>query len=446
MRAEIKYYFCIPEKVMEILPDLETLASDEIPHFNILYLKELITLIAMNQRKNEGQARLKTAYIKKLVPCYEKYFRFLIDLGVIRRTGQYIPGEVSYSYSFTPEFNSRYKYFPVNDMQLVRRIQNNNLGRNKRSKYPGQAGFIRKMTINPEAFEAVKSFPTVEKFNAGLASILKIQQKDIFYSVDNTSGRFHSNLTNLPESLRQFIRINGKQLTNIDIKNSQPYLSTILLTDPGKVSPFAKSRELSMLLQTLKCIDSIDVTMFVYLTIKGKIYEFLMEKGFAQDRREAKRQLFVIMFGPGSYWSRQHEIFESWFPSVYERFAIIKGHAKGNKFESYKRFAILLQSIEAHLVLDTILPRIYKEHPVTIAVTIHDSVMTSILTSDVEAVKKIVNDELTKFVGYKPTLKIENSNQIYSFINDNKDYREVEEEGNKGKRQYYYDPTNLVMN
>ncbi len=421
MKSDPRYTFCLPEKIMEVLPDIEALASNEIRHFNISYLKQLITLIAMNQRKDEGQAILKASYLNKLIPNYQSYIRFLIDLGVIRRSGRYVTGEKSYSDSFTPEYLSRYKYSPVDDMSMVRRIQKNVIKRHDTRKYPGQANFIRKMTIEPEALDYIQGFET-EKYNSALSSILKIQQgkEGIFFSVDNTSGRFHSNLTNLPESLRHFVEIDGKHLANIDIKNSQPYLSTILLTDPGKASQFAKSQELSMLLQSMKRIESMDVTMFNYFVFKGKIYEFLMDKGFAQDRKEAKRQLFIIMFGPGSYWSRQHEIFESWFPEVYERFGRVKGHVRGSKFENYKRFAILLQSIEAHLVLDTILSRIYKEHPGTIAVTIHDSVMTSILTSDVEIVKNIMEDELTKFVGHKPTLKVENLPQTNKYINDNK--------------------------
>jgi hypothetical protein len=446
MGNPVKYFICMPGKIVDAWPDIETLAADEIPNFNPSYLKELITLIAINQRKDEGQAKLKAKYLNKLIPHYQAYIRFLVDLGVIRRAGKYIPGEVSYSYSFTPEYASRYKYFPVDDMRLVIRIQKNNLKRHNTHKYPGQAGFIRKMTINPEVFEAVKSFPTVEKFNAGLASILKIQQGDIFYSVDNTSGRFHSNLTNLPESLRQFVRINGKQLANLDIKNSQPYLSIILLTDPGKASQFAKSKELSVLLQILKGIDSMDVKMFIYLTIKGKLYEYLMQIGFAKDRNEAKKQLFVIMFGPGSYWSNRHEIFESHFPEVYERFAIIKGHARAGKFDSYKRLAILLQSIEAHLVLDTILPKIYNEHPGTIAVTIHDSVMTSVMTNEVELVRLIMEKELTGFVGYPPTLKVENSTLSPSNIHNYEDYREKEDRNRIEGIQYQYGSTNLIMN
>jgi hypothetical protein len=61
--------------------------------------------------------------------------------------------------------------------------------------------------------------------------------------------------------------------------------------------------------------------------------------------------------------------------------------------------------------LDVILKRIYKELPGTIAVTIHDSIMTGIATNNVEAVRQIMIDELTVFVGFRPQTKIEGLNE-----------------------------------
>jgi predicted HAD superfamily phosphohydrolase YqeG len=58
-------------------------------------------------------------------------------------------------------------------------------------------------------------------------------------------------------------------------------------------------------------------------------------------------------------------------------------------------------------MLDIILKRIYKELPGTIAVTVHDSIMTGILTNNIEAVRKIMIDELTFFVGFEPKIKNE---------------------------------------
>jgi len=59
------------------------------------------------------------------------------------------------------------------------------------------------------------------------------------------------------------------------------------------------------------------------------------------------------------------------------------------------------------LMLDVILKRIYRELPGTIAITIHDSIMTGVLTNNVEAIRKIMIEELTFFVGFAPKIKIE---------------------------------------
>jgi predicted HAD superfamily phosphohydrolase YqeG len=58
-------------------------------------------------------------------------------------------------------------------------------------------------------------------------------------------------------------------------------------------------------------------------------------------------------------------------------------------------------------MLDVILKRVYKELPGTIAVTVHDSIMTGVLTNNVEAVRKIMIEELTNFVGFAPNIKLE---------------------------------------
>lgn len=419
MKNDPKYYFCIPEKVMNVLPDLVELGKSEITYFNESYVKELITIIAMNQRKNEGESPLKAKYLKQLIPNYQSYLRFLIALEIIKRTGKYVPHQISYCYSFTPEYKSRYKYFPVNDMYLIRRIRKNNLKRHVSHLYPSQNRFIRQMTIEPESKNFIQNFET-EKYNAALSSILKIQQGDLFYSVDTTSGRYHSNLTNLPSSLRPFIRINGKQLSNIDVKNSQPYFMIPLLYDPSKVAHLAKSENFRMLLKTLQPVKALDVTLWSFLVISGKLYQFFYDlfrqnnlmKQFPEYTDKAKKavkdKMFVLLFGSSHLWSREHEIFYNAFPNVYERVCILKGNTRGSKFENFKRFSILLQTIESNTILNIILPRINKEHPEIITVTVHDSIMTSVMTNEVEVVYSIMMEELMKFVGKKPTLKIEN--------------------------------------
>lgn len=426
---------------MDLIPAVEK-DPPGIPGFRISFLLEILSLISVNVRKNEGEAPLKAGYIQRLIPQGWQYVRFLLDAGIITRSHKYKPGEISYTYKFADDFNSKFKTFPVTDPKLIRRISRIHLRRQNSKKYPTQNEFIRHMTIDPGSVEfANNNYPDIEKYNAALGSIIKILNRDIFYSVDNTSGRYHSNLTNLQSDLRAFVRINGKELVNIDIKNSQPYLFTVLATAPEKAAKHVrKSENFSMLLKTLQGIEALDVRLYVFLVISGTFYEYLIKEfgkyGLHYSRSEVKRQVFIILFGRNGIWNKQREIFNIIFPNIYERICQLKGSSRSkNKFMNYKRLSILLQSIEAHLVLDTILPRIEREHPGTIAVSIHDSIMTSILTNDEKRVFRIMNDELTKFTGYKPELKIENSPQ-----NITREYRKKVKEtgGCQGAYQYDY--------
>lgn len=51
--------------------------------------------------------------------------------------------------------------------------------------------------------------------------------------------------------------------------------------------------------------------------------------------------------------------------------------------------------------------RIRRELPEVVAITIHDSIMTGVLTNNVEAVKTILIEELTSFIGFRPNVAIE---------------------------------------
>ena len=51
-------------------------------------------------------------------------------------------------------------------------------------------------------------------------------------SVDDNVKRFHSILTNIKSELRQYITYDGKKLCAVDVKNSQPFISTVLFR-PG---------------------------------------------------------------------------------------------------------------------------------------------------------------------------------------------------------------------
>lgn len=417
------YFQLIPENIHSDFSAIEDLIRPEIKGYSSDNLKEIISIVACHIRKNNGFAQLQITYLKKLVAQGDKYLKALIDLNIIQRSGNAIKGQCSYQYNFAIDYQSKYISLPLNNAKLILRIERAQKEIRKRASKSirnrsEQVKYLKLLTIAPGYNEFVESNYTgeTEQFNRIVGSATRIMNNDIFYSIDSTSGRFHSNVTNMAKGLRPFLRINDEPLVNCDIKNSQPFLSTILLTDPGKVSSLTNNPAFTLLLQTLKVSLYQDVNKYISLVISGQLYEYLMnefsKEGLYLTRDETKRQVLRILFArnrmPKDETNRKaRQIFKDRFPKVHRIFSKIRGSAKGDKFTNFKRFAILLQRIESHLMLDVILKRIYKELPGTIAVTIHDSIMTGTLTNNIETVRKIMIDELTFFVGFAPNIKIE---------------------------------------
>lgn len=419
-----KYYQLIPEKVIQNLPVIEKLLSAEIKGYNSDYLKEVISIVACNVRKDDEDPPLRMEYLRRLVPYAERYLAGLIELQVIKRSPNYIPGQVSYRYTFTQDYQSKYIILPLKNNKLIRRIRNAYAEMSKQSikliwGCAPQVKYIRQLTLADGWRELVESYKdNTEVYNSVLSSAMRIVNKDWTHSRDATERRFHSNVTNMKKELRPYLRVNGKPLTNIDIKNSQPYLSTIILTYPAKVAHLAKNPAFQMLLQTLKIsVNKDDVKKYISLVICGNLYEYLMQKfaveGIILTRDETKVQLLRILFAPNRMPKDEvnrkcRMIFKKSFPTVHRVFSKVRGRDQGTSFKNSNRFAILLATIESFLVIDVILKRIYRELPGVVAISIHDSIMTGILTDEVEAVRKIMCEELTKFVGFSPKIVIEN--------------------------------------
>lgn len=418
-----KYFQLVPEKVWHEFPIIESLLMQEIKGYSSDNLKEIISIVASHNRKDKGLSHLKMAYIRKLVAHGERYLLALIDLNIIQRSGNAIKGQSSYQYSFAPEWQSKYISFPLNNAKLIRRIELAYIETRKQNVKAvrgriEQVKYLKLLTIDPgyKAFIDANYAAETDQYNTIIASATRIMNGNISHRVDDTSGRFHSNITNISKELRPFLRINGEQLVNLDLKNSQPYLSTILLTNPAKVAHLTKNHAFSLLAKNLKVSTNQDVIKYISLVNSGQIYEYLMTEfsieGLPLTRNETKRQMLRILFArnrsPKDETNRKaRQIFKNRFPTVHRIFSKLRGSEKGDKFKNFKRFAILLQTIESYLILDVILKRIYRELPGTIAVTIHDSIMTGSATNSVEAIKKIMIEELTKFCEFAPTIKIE---------------------------------------
>ena len=279
-----------------------------------------------------------------------------------------------------------------------------------------------------KAKEKVK-YP-LEQYNSALMTMDRLYRKDYFIRVDETAGRLHSLLSQLPKDLRQFVSFESKKLVSIDLRNSQPLLATVLLnTDLFKSNPilintiskfnpiYQQTNSSTMIVDLIKKNqDKPDVLNYKRIVAKGEYYEefgtILQTKGFIPDdcidsRKFAKEATYASFFAPNTYlgFTEPMKHFKKAFPNVYHIFSRIKFQKKGYKGRFHKALAITLQAFEADLFLHKICKRIYETNPDIPIFTIHDSVVTTIEYTEI--VEQILKEEVFKAIGVNPILNIE---------------------------------------
>jgi len=430
------YKQIIPEKLEPKIKDIEK-DPPRISGFRISFLLQIIYWIC-NKKDENGYSYLNMKYLRQQIPQAEQYIKHLLNICLIERTKGYIPGERSYGYRIASEYDSKYIVKTVTDQKLIRRIKK--APRKFARGFNVQNKHLKNLSFDPSVQKFAEATYSGESYNSAIVSINMVNNEDQYSLIDEAGGRFYSNMTNMPAELRQFVMVKDKHLTaNVDIKNSQPYFTTMILTNPAGVSGFAKSKDFAMILKNLNIPDTDDVKLYIKLVTEGQFYEYLMPcfeaKGLPCTRGEVKKAVMIILFDRNrDRVSKAKRIFKNLFPTVSDIFSIVRGNEGG------ERFPILLQSIEAFIVLRVILPRINAEHPEIIAFTIHDSLL---VTDSPEIVRGIMIEELTKFTGYSPILKIENFSTDRNF---NSIQRDLGDKRSRKREEYYYDSKTFVKN
>ena len=289
-------------------------------------------------------------------------------------------------------------------------------------------------------FKTQKPKDPQTQYNHSKMSAERLSQGQYHLNQDNNVYRFHSNLTNMRSMIRNAITYEGQKLVAVDIKNSQPYLSTVLLSNsfwaiekndasiklPQSLSFYKPKASLFSNLNKGISISNIDISerdsyimigeipqllidkefnTYINLVVQGQLYEFLqsqfqMETGLNfVGRQEVKKAVFQVLFTDNRYIGQQSakpkRLFKKLFPEVYEVFSAIKRQDK-------TVLPRLLQSIESYLIVNVIAKRISIEFPFAPIYTIHDSITTT--EEYIDDVERIMKEELTKAIGYTPSL------------------------------------------
>lgn len=458
----------VPKSLTLYIPenfDLDSLLENNPPNFKyhrecFLYVIHLISDIPTRRKDIEyDYVPLYSPLLKRrLGNNYRKYLDYLVLNGVLLENSQYMPGKYSRSFMFHTHYQQKVKPVLIHKYTLIKSIlkfidfeyniddDSSNFIEDEEPLECLFKWYNSNLTIDYK--EAIRWLDNefekdernflvndpIRRYNKRFIPVSKFHRGQFTPTLDTTAGRLHSSLTQLKKELRQFIKYDNQTLVSIDIKNSQPYLSTVLL-DINKINQNEIGKRLQAYnpkykessksyLSFLYYVSKIgnpktkpkDVGNYIDLVSSGVFYEefanMLDKRGLIKDelfltnessRREyAKRVTFRTLFSPNRHkiFSEEIKTFNQVFPNVSKVFEFVK-----SGYKNHNALSCLLQNFEAKLVLHTACKEISLMFPEAPIFTLHDSIITTERYQN--EVQNILNNVLFEYVGLTPSLSIE---------------------------------------
>lgn len=189
-----------------------------------------------------------------------------------------------------------------------------------------------------------------------------------FFTVDSFAGRVHTPVVNLKGELRKSLRLCGRTIVSLDVKQMQPTILAKVLTESVGKNPFSDA-----------IFNGVDV------------YMLLQEGSEAKTRDEAKKILFQLIFGkPMDDIGKIFKGDTRWVDWINE-YKSKTEDKNPHKEDKHTNLAWLLQFSEVQ-VMTCIWQRLMDERIPFL--TIHDDVLCRDIDKD--KVKAIMDSELTQ--------------------------------------------------
>jgi hypothetical protein len=411
---------------------------------------------------NEGFVNMNAQKMQQFNHSYKLYLDHLLGNGFIRTDMEYIPGKKSKGFLLNRYNGHRaeVKRIPIEDFIIrQKRKKEWTLQLKEKTKADQKYGHITKWfnaKLQIDVAGATKKVEELFPAQAGrirgkrkgkpsdwakrykaIYSINKFANQEFYYSVDDNVGRFHSNLTNIKRELRCYITYDGQKLVNVDIKNAQPFFSTLLLNknfyerqtsiinfysfptflklllppSSSNTINYPLSTTIIMLVKSLKKLIGKGFGDYENYVNSGDFYKKLADTVYPNqpyDKQAMKTMVFTIFFSNNRYMGQKgakpKKDFKEHFPNVFEVFRLIK-------VKNHRALAHLLQRIESAIMIGAVASRIAKERPDLPFFTIHDSIATT--EGNEEYVAKIVMEEIIKLTNLTVKLGIEIWDEFY---------------------------------
>ena len=369
---------------------------------------------------DKGFVKLHAPTLKTIVgKYYLDYLKYLISDGIIETNNRYIVGKASKGYRYTSVYTDseliRYDFTDKHIRKKLTEARKVKEADKKKYSYLYKWFTSGKLTIEKDAaFKFIKSHNLSEALKYSVDAI----QSGIWrFKVTGEAQRLYTNLTNLKRELRQFLRYDGEELVELDIKSSQPYffikLIVVYLSGEigqenalkllsrynGQWSP--SDEEFESFIKSFD-VDLSDVASYMTMIKVGLFYPTVqmiakekLGKGYPTDK-QLKGAFFELAYSSNRTKTEIKTAFEDEFP-------IVTRIMKHYKWKDHSALAIKLQQVESDAILNVVGKSISKKLNRAPIYTIHDSIMTT--QEHIDMVRDIMVSELEKYVGLKPIIK-----------------------------------------
>lgn len=387
----------------------------------------------LRKDKQTGYTRLKATYLRKVIPirAFPKIRAAVINAGVVEWDPRYVKGKESMGYRLTKAYQVESKRVECRGTvaRKIRRVRETKFYDVPESpEHRHLLKWLKKLDIDRNA--AIRAIRTIDRLSdhddIHRTAIEMIASGHVEFSFC-IYGRVHSLVTRLARELRNYLRIGGEAMVNLDVKCSQPLLVAKMLlankhttqqphnptnhpihhtpnppphnhpTDTVCISDTKQTQSLSH-----ACVSSDlsahqpEETLFYELCLKGELYEYMMEQSGMQHmpRKKFKKRFFCDVLYDEYYADRpMMRVFQSLFPNV-ARF--IRDEKRGD----YRHFSWKMQKLESDIIIGTVVRRLMDEYPHVPLITVHDSIATTPQYADL--VRTVMLEEIGG-----PTIEVE---------------------------------------
>jgi len=318
---------------------------------------------------NEIEHNLSSKILKKKYgKIYNCYIDYLCDIKFMNLTSNYFVGKKSKSYKLNITVLDIIRY-KIEDKILLKKYKMDYISSITTEKDSPIDINLRKILVDDlyhvdldysksyKWLKEAKDNNTLEisKYFKNMSSIDGVESGYIYFKFDSY-GRFHTNFTVLKKHIREnYITIDGEEIIEFDIKNSQPLFFAKYLKNEIGENNFND-----------------EIWRYIDCVKNGLIYDQLLQTypDEIHNRHEAKILMYKLLFGLNKDFKKESILFKKLYPTVYEYIKDFKDFS-----DSYKKLSHHLQALESEFIFNKVITDIKKKFPHIKLFTVHDSIV-----------------------------------------------------------------------